>query len=210
MTIHDVTVPISRDLPVYPGDPSIEIVPVMSLAAGDIASVSRLTCGTHIGTHIDPPSHFIPGGLSVDQLSLETLTGPCLVLDTGDLPVITAAWLSSQPIAGVTRLLFRTSNSRFWHEETTFQTSYVYVDPAAAQLLVERGVRLVGIDYLSIEKFDFERPETHLTLLEAGVVIVEGLDLMAVTPGEYELICLPLKIRDGDGAPARVVLRKTP
>ncbi|MEY4167475.1 MAG: hypothetical protein RIR52_1299 [Acidobacteriota bacterium] len=208
MVVLDVTVSISSDLPVYPGDPQIEVTPVMSIAAGDIASVSRLGCGTHIGTHIDPPSHFISGGLSVDQLPLETLIGPCRVLDTGEIPVITADWLSTQPIEGVTRLLFRTTNSRFWREESTFQTNFVHVEPAAARLLVACGVRLVGIDYLSIEKFDFDLPETHLALLGNGVIIVEGLDLGAVAPGDYELICLPLKIRDGDGAPARVVLRK--
>ncbi|MFM8393111.1 MAG: cyclase family protein [Acidobacteriota bacterium] len=208
MIIHDITVPISPDLPVYPGDPEVEITPLMSLASGDIASVSRLCCGTHIGTHIDPPAHFIPGGLTVDQLPLDLLVGPCRVLDAGNLAVITAEWLASQPLDGVSRLLFKTSNSALWHRERTFQRNYVYVDSPAARLLVERGLSLVGIDYLSIEKFDFDRPETHLILLGSGVIIVEGLDLADVEPGDYELICLPLRIQAGDGSPARAILRR--
>jgi arylformamidase len=208
MIIHDITVPISPDLPVYPGDPKVEITPLMSLESGDMASVSRLCCGTHVGTHLDPPAHFIPGGLTVDQLPLDILVGPCRVIDTGSLPVITAEWLSRQPLDGVTRLLFKTSNSELWHKSRTFQRDYVYVDPPAARLMVEGGIRLAGIDYLSIEKFDFDRPETHLTLLGSGVIIVEGLDLTAVQPGNYELICLPLRIKAGDGSPARVILRR--
>ena len=208
MIIHDITVPISPELPVYPGDPAVEVTPLMTLAAGDVAAVSRLCCGTHTGTHIDPPAHFIPGGLTVDQLPLDLLVGPCRVLDAGALQVITAEWLAGQPLDGVSRLLFRTSNSALWHGERTFQPNYVYVDPAAARLLVECGIRLVGIDYLSIEKFDFDHPTTHLTLLGSGVIIVEGLDLTAVQPGDYELICLPLRIQAGDGSPARVILRR--
>lgn len=207
MPIYDVTIPISTDLPVYPGDPDVEIVRIMSIESGDIADVSRLCCSTHTGTHIDPPAHFIPGGLTIDQLPLETLVGPCRVLDTGTLDVITAEWLSRQPIDGVQRLLFKTRNSAFWREGKTFRPDYVYLDPAGARWLVDRGVRLVGIDYLSIERYDFDEPETHLALLGSGVIIVEGLDLAAVPVGDYELICLPLRIRDGDGAPARVILR---
>ena len=109
MIIHDITVPISPELPVYPGDPTVEVTPLMTLAAGDIAAVSRLCCGTHTGTHIDPPAHFIPGGLTVDQLPLDILVGPCRVLDAGALQVITAEWLAGQPLDGVSRLLFRTS-----------------------------------------------------------------------------------------------------
>jgi arylformamidase len=208
MIIHDITVPISPELPVYPGDPAVEVTPLMTLAAGDVAAVSRLCCGTHTGTHIDPPAHFIPGGLTVDQLPLDLLVGPCRVLDAGALQVITAEWLARQPLDGVSRLLFKTSNSALWHRERSFHPNYVYVDPRAARLLVECGIRLVGIDYLSIEKFDFDRPETHLTLLGSGVIIVEGLDLTTVQPGDYELICLPLRIQAGDGSPARVILRR--
>lgn len=208
MITYDVTVPISNDLPVYPGDPVVEVSPLLTLAAGDGVAVSRLCCSTHSGTHLDPPAHFIAGGLTVDQLALDWLIGPCRVLDTGMIDVITRDWISRQPLDGVRRLLFKTRNSRLWREGNAFISDYVYLDPAAARWLVAAGIGLVGIDYLSIERPDFDQPETHLALLENGVIIVEGLDLLDVPPGDYELLCLPLKIRDGDGAPARVVLRR--
>lgn len=208
MKIYDITVPISPELPVYPGDPPIELDRVMSLENGDIANVSRLCCSTHIGTHVDPPSHFIPGAMTLDQLPLETLIGPAKVVDTGDAPFIDAAVLNRCELNGATRVLFKTRNSKFWPQEKIFREDFVYVEPDAARLLVERGVQLVGIDYLSVEKFNFDQPATHLVLLGAGVVIVEGLALQNIRPGDYELVCLPLKIKDGDGSPARVVLRE--
>ena len=189
MKIYDITVPISADLPVYPGDPEIQLERIMSLEQGDIANVTRLCCSTHIGTHIDPPSHFIIGAV----------------------PAIDAAVLNRCCLDGATRVLFKTRNSAFWPPPTdaakTFHEDFVYIAPDAARLMVERGVQLVGIDYLSVERFNFDEPTTHLVLLAANVVIVEGLALRDVPPGDYELICLPLKIKDGDGSPARVVLR---
>jgi arylformamidase len=208
MKIYDVTVPISTELAVYPGDPPIELERVMSLDKGDIANVTRLCCSTHIGTHVDPPSHFLPGGITLDQLSLETLIGPARVVETGGAATIDAAVLSRCDLDGATRVLFKTRNSEFWPEAKDFREDFVYIEPDAAEVLVRRGVQLVGIDYLSVEKFNFDQPTTHLILLGAGIVIVEGLALGDVPPGDYELVCLPLKIKDGDGAPARVVLRK--
>ncbi|MBS1791628.1 MAG: cyclase family protein [Acidobacteria bacterium] len=208
MKIYDITVPISAELPVYPGDPNIELERVMSLENGDIANVTRLCCSTHIGTHVDPPSHFIDGARSLDELPLETLIGAVRVVDVGDVPAIDAAVLNRSNLDGVTRVLFKTRNSSFWPEAKTFHEDFVYIAPDAAERLVELGVQLVGIDYLSVEKFNFNEPATHLTLLGANVVIVEGLALRDVPPGDYELFCLPLKIKDGDGSPARVVLRK--
>jgi arylformamidase len=207
MIIHDITVPISNDLPVYPGDPAIQITRVMSLEKGDVARVSHLSINTHIGTHIDPPYHFMKDGIPLDQVPLEVLIGPARVIDAGDADVIDAALLSQFNLSGATRILFKTRNSRLWRESNEFREDFVYLETDGAELLVERGVRLVGIDYLSIERFNFDKPATHWALLGAGVVIVEGLDLTEVTPGDYELICLPLKIKDGDGGPARVVLR---
>jgi arylformamidase len=208
MKIYDITVPISNELPVYPGDPEIRITRVMSLEAGDVARVSHLSFSTHIGTHIDPPYHFIRDGAPLDQVPLEVFIGPARVVDAGDVASIDAALLSTFDLDGASRILFKTGNSRFWRESGEFQKDFVYLETDAARLLVARGVKLVGIDYLSIEKFDFDQPTTHWTLLGAGVVIVEGLDLSEVAPGDYELICLPLKIKDGDGGPARVVLRE--
>jgi arylformamidase len=208
MKLHDVTVAISNELPVYPGDPAIQITRVMSLEKGDIARVSHLSFSTHIGTHIDPPYHFMQDGMPADQLPLDVFIGPARVVDVGPARVIDAALLDRFDLDGVTRLLFKTRNSRLWRETNEFQKDFVYLETDGAELLVGRGIRLVGIDYLSIEKFDFDKPTTHWTLLGAGVVIVEGLDLSEVGAGDYELICLPLKIKDGDGGPARVVLRE--
>jgi arylformamidase len=207
MKIYDITVPISNDLPVYPGDPAIQITRVMSLEKGDLARVSHLSFNTHIGTHIDPPCHFMQDGIPLDQVPLEVFIGPARIVDVGEAEVIDAALLSKFNLDGVRRVLFKTRNSRYWRETGEFRQDFVYLETDGAALLVERGLRLVGIDYLSIEKFNFDQPTTHWTLLGAGVVIVEGLDLTEVSPGDYELICLPLKIKDGDGGPARVVLR---
>lgn len=207
MKIYDITVPISAELPVYPGDPSIQLERVMSLEKGDIANVTRLCCSTHIGTHVDPPSHFIAGSMTLDELPLETLIGTARVVDVGDVPAIDRAVLDNCDLNGAIRVLFKTRNSTFWPEASEFREDFVYIEPDAARRLVELGVRLVGIDYLSVEKFNFDHPTTHLVLLGANVVIVEGLALRDVPPGDYELLCLPLKIKDGDGSPARVVLR---
>jgi arylformamidase len=208
MKIHDITVALSADLPVYPGDPGIEIRPLMSMTAGDVCCVSQLSFGTHTGTHVDPPAHFVAGGATLDELPLDVLIGWARVVDVGDAPVIDAATLDRANLDGATRVLFKTRNSRFWPASGTFHEDFVYIEPEAAQVLVARGVRLVGIDYLSVEQFNFTSPDTHYALLRHNVIIIEGLNLSAVMPGDYELICLPLKLKDGDGGPARVVLRE--
>jgi arylformamidase len=208
MKIYDVTVAISNDLPVYPGDPAINIIRTQSLEKGDVARVSHLSFSTHIGTHIDPPSHFMMDGITLDRVPLEVLIGPARVIDAGDVASIDATTLERADLDGVTRVLFKTRNSRLWRESDRFREDFVYLENEAAELLVNRGIQLVGIDYLSIERFNFDQPTTHWTLLGNNVVIVEGLDLSEVPPGDYELICLPLKIKDGDGGPARVVLRR--
>lgn len=207
MSIHDVTVPISAELPVYPGDPRIEIHRTLSLESGDVANVSHISCGSHIGTHVDPPAHFVRGGIALDELPLDVLIGVARVVDVGDIEVIDLPAVEGLALDGVTRLLFKTRNSRLWNSPHEFEEAFVYLDTPAAEHLVKLGVQLVGIDYLSIEKFNFDEPTTHLALLGKNVIVVEGLDLSRVNPGDYELICLPIKIKDGDGGPARVVLR---
>ena len=162
MKIYDITVPISAELPVYPGDPSIQLERVMSLEKGDIANVTRLCCSTHIGTHVDPPSHFISGAMTLDELPLETLIGTARVVDVGDVPAIDAVVLDHCDLNGATRVLFKTRNSTFWPEADKFREDFVYIEPDAARRLVELGVQLVGIDYLSVEKFNFDQPTTHL------------------------------------------------
>jgi arylformamidase len=212
MPIFDISVGIdSTETPVYPGDPAVEIVEHAALARGDAANVTLLRFGAHTATHVDAPAHFIEGAPRVAELSLDALVGGARVVRVGDgTRAIGAGEVGRLVPPGTERVLFKTRNSAFWAEHRgEFQDDFTYIDGAGALALVERGVRLVGIDYLSVEKFKSENFETHTTLLARGVVIVEGLDLSAVGEGEYELICLPLKIAGGagDGAPARAILR---
>ena len=211
MRIYDVSVPISAATPTYPGDPGIEISQWAAIANGDAANVSLLHFGAHTATHLDAPAHFIEGAPKIDATPLDTLIGPArVVLMPDDVDAIEASHLHAQTIEGATRVLFKTRNSAFWSDAARgFREDFTYITPDAAHALVQSGVRLVGMDYLSVEKFQAERYETHQILLSNGVVIVEGLDLREVAAGDYELICLPLKIAggSGDGAPARAVLR---
>jgi len=211
MPIYDVTVPVSNELPTWPTDPGVEISDYRSFAAGDGVNVSTLNLGAHTGTHVDAPAHFIEGAAKVESLSLDALIGDALVIEVPEeFQAIDIAFVQKHFLAGTERVLFKTRNSAFWSEpEPQFHTDFSYLDLPAAKWLVEQGIKLVGIDYLSIEKYASEKHETHLTLLSHGVVILEGLNLTGIAAGKYELICLPLRLRSnkGDGAPARVVLR---
>lgn len=212
MPIYDVTVPVSNELPTWPSDPAVEISDFSSLSAGDAANVSMLNLGAHTGTHVDAPAHFIEGAAKVESLSLDALIGDAVVIELPeDALAIDEAFVQKHYVPGTERVLFKTRNSAFWSEpEPQFHTDFTYLDLPAAKWLVEQGIKLVGIDYLSIEKYASARHETHLALLSRSVVILEGLNLTGIAPGKYELICLPLRLRSnkGDGAPARVVLRK--
>jgi arylformamidase len=208
MAIYDVTVPIRAGMPIYEGDPTLNIEPWSAMAKGDSANVSFLHFGAHTGTHVDAPAHFIEGAGKIDSLPLDVLIGPARVIRVPDDRMeIDPEFLNECDLTNVTRVLFHTRNSSFWNEG--FRKDFTHVLPEAAELLVQRGIKLVGNDYLSVEKFHSGHHRTHLTLLRDGVVIVEGLNLTDVPAGDYELICLPMKIADGagDGAPARVVLR---
>lgn len=211
MEIYDVSVPLSHATPTYPSDPGIKIEDWLALAKGDSANVSLLHFGLHSGTHVDAPAHFIAGGAKVSSLPLDSLIGEAQVVEApDDLAVIGAGLVAAKCVRGSQRILFKTRNSAFWNNpQQGFRTDYTYIHPDAARLLVELGVKLVGIDYLSVEQFGSEKFETHIALLANDVVILEGLDLRAVPAGHYELFCLPLKIEEGsgDGAPARVILR---
>ena len=210
--ILDVSLEIAPDLLVWPGDPAIEIVPRVQIAKGDAANVSELRIGTHTGTHVDPPVHFIEGAAGIDQVSLEALVGPCVVADLrqvdGPIDASTLEDLALEP--GVERLLLRTANSELWRRTRPipFPDRYACLTPESAAWVVERGIRLLGVDFLSVEQRGAAGHPVHHALLERGVVIVEGLDLGAVDPGSYHLTVLPLKIRDGDGGPARAILRE--
>lgn len=207
--IYDITVPISENVPVYEGDPKVEITTANAIEKGDAANVSKLCFGAHTATHVDAPNHFIEGTRKVDQLDLHKLIGTCRVVEI-DKSVLAIEAKHVENLGNAERVLFKTRNSDFWSgSEGGFRTDFTYIEPEAAQILVEKGVKLVGIDYLSVEKFGSKDFATHITLLEKEVVIIEGLDLREVSAGDYELVCLPLKIisETGDGAPARVVLR---
>ena len=201
----DVTVPLSAEVACYPGDPCFQSEAVHAIAAGASFNVSRLTMGSHTGTHVDAPYHFLPDGAAVDELSLDLLIGKARVVAVAARGAVEREHLEQLDLRDDLRLLFRTRNSGQLRQP--FQPDYVHLSPDAATFLVQVGIKLVGWDYLSIEKFESKDFATHHTLLGQGVVIVEGLDLSQVEPGEYDMICLPLRLQGGDGSPARVILR---
>src|SRR5262245_17123107 len=203
----DVSVPVRTGMIVYDGDPVVTVERVAEVERGDVATVSRLDLGSHTGTHVDAPSHILAGGGPADRLPLDALIGPALVADARGAPgdIDSAALAALAVPAGTERVLFRTRNGDLWDREG-FTRDYVGLAEDAARELVALGVPLVGIAYLSIAPSADPVP-THRVLLDAGVVIVEGLDLRAAPPGRCELVCLPLRIEGGDGAPARALLR---
>ena len=210
MKIYDVTVPISEHTPIFAGDPTVDIIQAKSITAGDSVNLTALRCCVHTATHVDAPNHFIEGARRVDELDFGKLLGMCRVVEIDEsVMAIEAAHIKG--LEGVERILFKTRNSDFWNDlGQGFRKDFTYIAPDAAKALVDLGVKLVGIDYLSVEKFGAGTFDTHITLLEKEVVIIEGLDLREVPAGDYELICLPLKWigGTGDGAPARTILRQ--
>jgi arylformamidase len=204
--IYDISVPIRSGGLVYPGNPEIEITLQQAVAKGAGANVSFVRFGSHTGTHADAARHFFDDGQTVDKIPLERLIGPALLLSfPDDLRSVSAADLSNHDLKGRKRVLICTRNSALLSQKE-FVRDYTYLAPDGAQYLVDNGVELVGVDYLSIEQFHSGHHKTHRILLERSVVILEGLDLSVPAPGEYELICLPLRIEGCDGAPARAVL----
>ncbi len=210
MKIYDITVAISAETPIYKGDPGVEISSFKAIADGSSANVSQISLGVHTATHVDAPNHFIDGAKRVHELDPEKLVGPCRVIEVPE-DVVAIEPEHVGDIAGAERVIFKTRNSGFWATpEDGFRSDFTYITPATAKLLVDNGVVLVGIDYLSIEKSGSPGHPVHVTLLEKEVVILEGVDLRAVEPGNYEIFCAPLKYDggNGDGAPARTLLRE--
>ena len=210
MRIYDITVTVSSETPVYAGDPGVEINTFKAIATGSTANVSQISLGVHTATHIDAPNHFIDGAKRVHELDPNKLLGPCRVIAIPeDVTGIEPEHVGD--LTGVERVLFKSKNSAFWSTpEDGFRTDFAYLTPPTAEYIVESGIILVGIDYLSIEKSGSPGHPVHITLLEKEIVILEGVDLRAVPPGDYELICAPLKYdgATGDGSPARTFLRQ--
>lgn len=203
----DVSAPLYTGMAHWPDNPAVSFTRMLSMDRGDAANVSVISMGSHTGTHMDAPIHFVPGGEGIDMLPLDATIGPARVIAIGDAESITRAELEPHDIQRGERILFKTRNSnRAWNTDD-FVEDFVYISAEAAQYLAERGVRTVGVDYLSVGGFTQDGPETHHALLGAGIWIIEGLNLGSVEPGNYELVCLPLKIVGGDGAPARAIVR---
>jgi arylformamidase len=207
MRLYDISLDISPEMPVWPGDPPVILERISKMSQGANSNVSRLSCAVHIGTHVDAPVHFIDGAEGVETLPLRVLTGRAYVVHLPQATVLDEATLEEAGIPPRTRrVLFRTSNSDFWARgEREFQPDFVAVNASGASWLARKKVQLVGVDYLSVAPYK-ESYEPHRILLENGVVVVEGLDLSEVSQGRYTLYCLPLKLVGSDGSPARAIL----
>lgn len=206
--IIDITVPVGPGMLTYPGDPVVSVERISDMADGDVSNLSIISMSTHAGTHVDPPIHFVADGVTIDRVPLDTLIGPAHLIDMRGIATIGPRELENAELpANTERMLFLTDWSARWAEVSpAFPDVYTALSPDGARWLVNRGVRLVGTDFISIEGTEDPTFPVHRTLLGANVAIVEGLDLREAVPGPYTLWCLPLKIRDGNGGPARAVL----
>lgn len=205
--IYDVSVPLATTMPVWPSDPSVSLTPQahVSRDKSHTVRVTRIEMGSHTGTHIDAPWHMVEGGRRLNEISLETLIGPAVVVEIAGTSSIARSHLEKLNFNDAQRILFKTDNSEHWNDGK-FYEQFVYLEPEAAEFLVQQGVKLVGIDYLSIDKFKSEQHPSHFVLLRRNVVIIEGLNLNRVPPGYYQMTALPLNLQDVDGAPTRVIL----
>lgn len=202
----DISLPLHDNMVSWPGDPPVRIEKVQDVERGDSHTLSSLSIGSHTGTHIDAPAHFLKGGMTVDRIPLDKFSGRARVLEIQDKELITVPELAQYKISQGERVLLKTNNSTLWKSDK-FAETFVYISPEAAQYLAECRVGLIGVDYLSVGGYKAGGLAQHKTLLQANVCIVEGLNLSAVSPGVYDLICLPLRIQNGDGAPARAIIR---
>ena len=203
----DVSVPLAAGMPAYPGNPDFELQPIKRIAEGASSNVSRLVMGTHTGTHVDAPRHFLDDGAGVDALPLDLLLGRARVVEINKRGGIGAEELAAAGLREDLRVLLKTPNSALWND-TSFHQDYTYVTEEGARYLVTQGVKVIGVDYLSVEQFKKAGAPAHRALLSQGIVIIEGLNLSDADPGMYEMYCLPLRVAGGDGAPARVILKR--
>jgi arylformamidase len=204
----DVSVPLRSGMVHWPDNPPVRIERMLDIERGDVANVSTISLGSHTGTHMDAPIHFVRGGEGMDRMPFDATMGLARVIEIQDATSIKPDELDPHGIGRGERVLFKTRNSSLAWWARDFIEDFVYVSQEAARYLAERGVRTVGVDYLSVGGFYADGVETHQALLGAGIWVIEGLDLSGVEPGEHELICLPLKVEGGDGAPARALLSK--
>jgi arylformamidase len=204
----DVSVSLAAGIPAYPGNPEFELQPIKRIAEGGSSNVSRLVLGTHTGTHVDAPRHFFDDGAGVDALPLDLLLGRARVVEISKRGGIGREDLAAAGLREDLRVLLKTPNSALWQGGEGFHQDYTYLTEDGARYLVDQGVKVVGIDYLSVEQFKKAGAPAHRALLSQSVVIIEGLNLAEAEPGMYEMYCLPLRVAGGDGAPARVVLKR--
>lgn len=205
----DISVALDEDLPIWPGSPGFQLDALQRMGDGAEANVSKLTCDVHTGTHIDAPRHFVDDGKTAEEIPLDRLVGRAYVARVpDDVDTVTAEVLEALNIPSrASRLLLHTRNSQLWSSaQTSFQRDYVALAPSAAQWVVDENIKCLGVDYLSVQHYG-DDSETHQILLIESVVVIEGLNLSGISPGSYELLCMPLKIEDGEAAPARVALR---
>lgn len=206
MKLYDISLPVGSGTVTFPGDPKIRFHPALRLAQGGVVNLTAMEMCVHTGTHFDAPWHFLEHGARSEQVPLEPFIGECLVAEIPQVPAVGRAELERLPLDGVQRLLLKTRNSAFLRD-SVFHEDFTYLTGDGAECLVERGIKLVAIDYFSIDKYGSQDFPAHHVLLGANVVIVEAVDLSAVPAGRYELLCLPMKLAGLDGAPVRAVLR---
>jgi len=205
--IYDVSVPIVEGMPVWPSDPALKLTSQSHLSRdkSHTVQVTNIEMGSHTGTHIDAPFHFVPNGRKLHEIPIEQLVGPATVIQIAGVPSISRKHLEAVNWNNIQRVLFKTDNSEHWNDGA-FYESFVYLEPDAAQFLADSGVRVVGIDYLSIDRYQSPQHPVHFILLPRNIVIIEGLNLSHVAPGRYQMVALPLNLYGGDGAPTRVIL----
>ena len=204
----DISVPLSNGMVHWPGDAKFERLKTLALADGGQCNLSEIRLSAHTGTHMDAPLHYLENAPTIDTMPISATVGRARVIEIHDPSLIRVNELQPHRVTKGERLLFKTTNSRLCWKTPEFKTNFVHISPETARYLAETGIRTVGIDYLSVGHAETGGDETHRILLAAGIWIIEGLNLENVAPGEYELMCLPLKIAGSDGAPARAVLRK--
>jgi len=205
--IYDVSVRITNSMPVWPSGPRVQLSPRPHQSKDNTYTINEtvIEMGSHTGTHIDAPYHFVADGRRLHEIPLELLMGKATVFEIPGVRSIGIEQLQNLKWDGIERVLFKTENSKHWNDGR-FYEEFVYIEPGGADFLVQRGIKLVGIDYLSIEKFKAEKHLTHFALLTKNIVVIEGLNLSGIVPGEYTMVALPLNLKDADGAPTRVIL----